>query len=244
MNRTVSVLCRAALAALVVVPVGLAAMPGGASASAKREGTVLVVSGKNIYKTLSGGELATEFSLSLPADASCGGDTMHDDWRYSTFLVPSNVDPSSLRFSMTGPFNPQHDPRISLYRTDDRPFLNKFLEPNETAGKPGKIPPFPAFYFGKLPYDYLPSGTYLMGVACNDGQGTTRTYWDTQIQVTSSSTAMSWKVLPAQPKSLPAPNRRNLVVWLGAIGGALLVLAIAIWLSPWPRRQPDEAGAS
>ena len=244
MDKTVRTICRVAVFGAVLVPFVASTLAGAASATAQRQGTVLVVSGDNIYKTLSGGELATVFSLSLPKDAACPGDTMHDDWRYSTFFIPSTVDPGSLRFSMTGPANPEQDARISLYEIVDKPFLNKFLEPNDTSGRPGTVPPFPAFYFGKLPFDYLPSGTYLMGVACSDGNGTTRTYWDTRIEVSSSPTAMSWKVLPAQPKSLPAPNRRNLVVWLGAIGGALLVLAIAIWLSPWPRRKPDEAGAS
>jgi len=231
--RRLSLVC---VAAVPLVAIGLS---GAASASATREGTVLVVSGDNIYKTLSGGELATVFSLSLPKKAACPGDTMHDDWRYSTFFIPSTVDPGSLRFSMTGPANPGHDARISLYEVVDKPFLNKFLEPNDTSGKPGTIPPFPAFYFGKLPFDYLPSGTYLMGVACSDGNGTTRTYWDTQIEVSSSASAMTWKVVADQPKVLPSANRLGLVVWLSVIGAVLLVLAIAIWVSPWPRPKPD-----
>lgn len=228
MNRRrlaiIATACAAGVGALVTIP----AVHANA---ALREGSVIVVDAGDTRKTVSRGSHATPFSIRLPEGATCPGDSMHDDWRVQTFLVPITEDPGALTYTVavTGPDGPKDDARVSLYSTEGRPYVQQLLGANTAPGQPGEIPDLPALSFKRLPVDYLPTGDYRMGVACTDFEAKTATYWDTSVRITSSADAMTWTVIAEQPQTGDSSNGRWLSVLLVVLGAGLFGLAVVIW---------------
>jgi len=216
------------VAAAVLLSLGMSATRADAAA---REGTIIVVDASDTRRVLSDGEHGTAFSIRLPDDATCPGDSMHDDWRVQTFFVPATDDPGALTYTVavTGPDGPKDDARVSLYSTEGRPYVQQLLGANAAAGQPGEIPEFPALSFRRLPIDYLPTGDYLMGVACTDAESKTGTYWDTNVHVDSSPNSMRWTVTAAQPKAGNGLGGRPLVIVLVVLGLVLVAAAVVLW---------------
>lgn len=220
LTSRVSVVSLLALAATLLFPAAFA------HAAGKREGDVVVVNALHRLKPLSEGSHDTAFSLRLPTGATCPGDSMNDDWRVQTFVIPSNEDPGALRYAVTGPEGPEHDARVSLYTTEGRPYVNQLLGANTAPGQPGQIVELPPFSFKRLPVDYLPSGTYRVGIACTDYQSVTAKYWDTLVQLTASPKAMHWTALNT-PNATSAAGIST--VWIVVIvAGAVVLLGGAV----------------
>ena len=229
------------LAVALGVAVSAVAGVGGHSAvAATRAGQVVIVSSTNLLDPIDSGSHATSFSLRLPPDSTCPGDSMNDDWRLQTFVVPSSDDPGELTYYVTGPAGPEDDARVSLYTTEGRPFVDELLGANARPGLPGEIPQFPPLSFKRLPVDYLPTGSYLLGVACTDRDGRTQKYWDTTIELTASAASMEWRVVSEQPGSLGRGSRTGLVVLFTVLGVVLLLVAIVIWRRPGSSRSDAE----
>ena len=189
-RRLPHVLVLGIMAVLVPLATGHSAV-----AAATRSGDAEVVEAANRLRPVTAGTHESPFSIRLPQGATCPGDSMNDDWRVQTFVVPSTDDPGSLRYMVTGPEGPKDDARVALYTTEGRPYVNQLLGANSAPGQPGQIIELPAMSFRRLPIDYLPTGEYRVGVACTDYQGVTAMYWDTTILIESAPDAMSWKVL-------------------------------------------------
>ena len=212
------------LLALFAVVVGLLLQgqlsAGTAVAAARRSGDAEAVQANNRLRPFTEGTHESAFSLRLPRGATCPGDSMNDDWRVQSFVVPSTDDPGSLRYMVTGPEGPENDARVAIYTSEGRPYMNQLLGANSTPGQPGQIIESPSFSFKRLPIDYLPSGEYRMGVACTDGKGATAQYWDTLISIESSPTTMQWKVLQ-KAENL---DKRSNTLWIVLAVVCVLVL--------------------
>lgn len=198
---------------------------------ATREGAAVVVDAADTRKSVSAGDHDTAFTLRLPTGATCPGDSMNDDWRVQTFVIPATDDPGMLTYTVavTGPDGPKDDARVALYSTEGRPYVHQMLGANAEPGHPGEIPMLPAFSFKRLPIDYLPTGEYLMGVACTDYASATQTYWATSIHINSSPTAMTWTVTAEQPASSGGSGSTFAVVLLVVLGAGLLGVAVVLW---------------
>jgi hypothetical protein len=195
-----------------------AALPEG---SPRDAGDVVIVDGSG--QPLTGAGSATIFSLRLPADATCPGDSMHDQWRIQSFLVPSTVDVGSLAYNVIGP---EGDAQFALYTTADRPFTDQNLLPNSEAGALGIIPALPTFYFTRFPVGILPAGTYRAGIACTFFRETA-TYWDIELVVTATPddepAQFVWNVAgtpkPFEPSS---GNSSDTLMLLSVLGGCVV----------------------
>jgi len=211
-------------ALLVVLAAGT--QPSDAASDA---GQVVVVSATDLRNPIESGEHTTTFTIRVPDGAECPGDSMNDDWRLQTFFVPSSDDPAELTYYVTGPAGPEDDRRVSLYTADGRPYVDELLPANDRPGLPAEIPTFPPMSFKRLPVDYLPTGSYLLGVACTDRAGRTQRYWDTSVDVLSGPGIMQWRVTAAQPNSPGSSTRLWSVPVLVVAGVLLLLVAIVLW---------------
>ena len=191
------------------------ALPEG---SPSDKGDVVIVDGSG--QPLTGAGSATIFSLRLPAGAACPGDSMHDQWRVQSFLVPTTVDIGTLEYNVIGP---EGDAQFALYTTADRPFTDQNLLPNAESGAPGIIAGLPTFYFAKFPVGILPAGTYRAGIACTLFRETA-IYWDTELVVTTSPddepAQFVWSLAGTPPNLDPSSEESSsswmLVIALGA----------------------------
>jgi hypothetical protein len=129
---------------------------------------------------VSEGQGATTFAVELPSGSSCPGDSLHDQWRVMTFVVPSDVDPARLTYNSIGP---EGDGFYALYGLDTNPLVEVLTAANDAPGLPGLILGLPAASFEIFPPGTLPDGQYKVGVACTYFDDTAL-YWDTEIAVT------------------------------------------------------------
>ena len=105
-----------AVMATLVLQMQFAARP--ASAAASRSGDAEAVQANNRLRPFTEGTHESAFSLRLPRGATCPGDSMNDDWRVQSFVVPSTDDPGALRYMVTGPEGPENDARVAIYTSN------------------------------------------------------------------------------------------------------------------------------
>ena len=96
-----------------------------------------------------------------------------------TFVVPSEIDPGTLRYNSIGP---EGDGLYALYGLDTNPITAVLTGPNGAPGLPGLIIGLRAASFEIFPPGTLSDGTYKVGVACTYF-GDTASFWDTLIEV-------------------------------------------------------------
>lgn len=214
---------------MTCAPLATFALGARPSDAASDAGQVVVVSATDVRNPIEFGEHTTTFAIRVPDGAQCPGDSMNDDWRLQTFFVPSSDDPAELTYFVTGPAGPEDDRRISLYTAEGRPYVDELLPANDRPGLPAEIPAFPPMSFKRLPVDYLPSGSYLLGVACTDRAGKTQRYWDTSVEVLSGPGTMQWRITAPQPKALGSSTQPWLVPVLVVAGVLLFVAAVVLW---------------
>lgn len=168
-------------AATIAVAVTLLLMPGTVGAQSVDEpvdlGEVTIVNEKR--EAIGEGGGTTVFGLQLPSGASCPGDSRNDQWRVQTFVVPSEIDPGTLRYNSIGP---EGDGLYALYGLDTNPITAVLTGPNGAPGLPGLIIGLRAASFEIFPPGTLSDGTYKVGVACTYF-GDTASFWDTLIEV-------------------------------------------------------------
>lgn len=215
-----------------------------ASAQAVDAGDAVVVEPADTSQPLERGGSATPFTLRLPTDASCPGDSAHDDYRIQTFIVPAADDPATLEFESTKPVG---DGRWALYQTDTRPFVQGLTEMNEGPGEPGRIGGLPVFTFAVYPPDLFEDGDYRIGVACTL-YGELELFWDTEIvlanDVEDEPGQLRWHVAGAAASTSEATPNRTLALALAGVGAAAAVGAVYLRRSdrtapsPLPEEQP------
>ena len=133
-------------------------------------------------RSLTHGRSATEFTLHLPQDAACPGDSAIDQWRVQSFIVPATEDPGTLKYGVIGP---EGNAQFALYELNTRPFVNILTRPNVGPGEPGMISLIPTLGFAVFPPGTLPDGRYRIGIACTYFRETAK-FWDTEIVITAS----------------------------------------------------------
>ena len=176
------------LAAAITLAAGVSA-PAFASVDAPVDaGDVVVIDGTDRLREVGKGGSEALFSLRLPDAATCPGDSLHDQWRVQSFMVPSDVDVTSLTYGVIGPEGEQH---YALYDERTKPFVNELTRANEVAGQPGFIGDIPVFSFALFPVGTVAPGTYRVGLACTLQRETAK-YWDAEI------------VIEADPSDQPA----------------------------------------
>jgi hypothetical protein len=225
---------RRALAAALLW-LGVAAAPVSPAFAADDLGEVVILDEQG--EVFSNGASATAFALRLPADATCPGDSMHDQWRVQSFVVPTGVDIGSLKYGVIGP---EGEHQWALFGVDTRPIAQRLTPPNATAGQPAQLGAFGLLSFGVLSPGMLPGGTYRLGIACTLF-GETAHYWDTEIVVEDRSADLpagfTWR-LPESPSYVaPEPS----FPWMRTAGAVLLVLGplLALFLIRRSRSVPN-----
>jgi hypothetical protein len=208
----------------------LIAMPNGVSASVRSPvdaGGVLLVD-PDTGSPLSSGDSNSVFTLALPPDASCPGDSANDDWRVQTFLVPANDDPGSLRY---GIIRADGDGRFAIYTVDTQPYVHALTGQNPAPGMPGMIRRIPPLSFAVFPAGTLEMQSYRIGVACTLYRETAK-YWDAEIVLAAAPEVQPgefrWQVVGAQPihGDDNAPSIVLLIVALAA--GAVVAVTVVI----------------
>lgn len=195
-------------------------------------GDVVVVDASNPLKELDHGGSATKFTLRLPADASCPGDSENDQWRVQSFLVPATDDPGALHY---GEIAPEGDGLWALYSLDTHAFVHILTLANSQPGLPGRIETLPAFSFVLFPPGTLPDGHYRLGIACTLFRATAK-YWDTELILTTSPDdqpgQLVWRVAGANAdaprSSAGSSDGRWAVVGVGVLGVAALIFVLRL----------------
>lgn len=191
-------------------------------------GELLLVSPANRDAVVAEGASATPFALRLPDGASCPGDSMHDDWRVSSFFTPVAVDPTTLQFTVN---DPEGEGNWAMYDVDTSPYVDQLLLANEVAGEPGLVGDTPPLSFGVFHPGLLADGEYRIGIACTYIPRRMDRYWDTVIVVTNDATdepgGFRWRLadssVGAQLAAAPddGPPRALVVALVAGAAGAL-----------------------
>lgn len=168
------------------------------------------------------GDPDTAFSLAVPQGTSCPGDSMHDQWRVQTFMVPSDVDLGNLSYGVIGP---EGEHQYALFGADPsaRSYANILTQANAFPGQPGLIDVLVPFNFAIVASESLPSGSYRIGFACTYF-GSTATYWDTEVVVTNAG-SFRWRLASA-----PASVTNTTESSTGWITGAVLAGSLAFFV--------------
>ncbi len=149
-----------------------------------RAGDAIPINPATLAAIPSGGS-ATAWTLRLPAQAACSGDTANQGYHVYSFLVPTSVDPSTLTF------NPSTGPSSGFPLVDTTG--SAYLAAN-TATTTGQVIQIPNFNFNlfattdqggtKIP---TPPGNYRYGIACANTNGQADKYWDREVSFTASN---------------------------------------------------------
>jgi hypothetical protein len=188
--RGAAVLLAAAVAAATT------ALPVSASVDAPVDaGDVVVIDGNDRQQEVGRGGSAAVFSLRLPDAATCPGDSLHDQWRVQSFMVPADVDVTTLQYGVIGPEGEQH---YALYDERTKPFVNELTRANEVAGQPGFIGDVPLFSLALFPVGTVAPGTYRIGLACTLHRETAK-FWDAEIVIEADQSdqpaQLTWSVV-------------------------------------------------
>jgi hypothetical protein len=198
----------------VAVTVLLVATP--ATASAATAGTATIIQPDTLAALDSGGA-ATPYGVSLPAGASCPGDTAHQGYHVYSYLVPKGHLPTEVSFKKEVP--------SKWYGFIAYGDYYGAVNTAEDTGQVMGLPEFSWLRYSSYLGDLFPHGTtkatWEGGIACTNTDGVVTNYWNSQIVFTKSSSdpgGFTWRVV-ANP---PLPSSRS---WLTA-GITLLALAV------------------
>lgn len=202
-------------------------------------GEVIPIDPAERTSALAGGVSATQFELQLPADASCPGDSLHDQWRVQSFIIPVAGDPGAIAYGVNGP---EGKNQYALYELNTSPYTDILTRANSTAGAPGAVNAVPALSFAVFPPGTLPTGRYRMGIACTFFRETAQ-YWDTEVDLTATPDdepgQMIWRLVdPPANATLAGAADEDSTSWMlpAAAGTTVVALAGAFW---WrSRRRP------
>lgn len=141
---------------------------------------------------LQSGNSATTFTLRLPANAACPGDSANAGWRFQTYMVSGAIDPATLEFGSSGPTGPSTGTYATfkqpLYTTSFSPIVNRNTADAASANGPGPILGIPDMNFEVHNPGDVPTGVYNLGIACTLG-GASATqmsnFWNVQMTITA-----------------------------------------------------------
>ncbi len=224
---------------------------------------LLVVDGAG--ERLDSGGGTTPFSVELEGEDECPGDSQTDQFRIDSYLVPIDVDPSTLRYAAQGPlpgaFRTYEGFHMPLHKLSTDPYAAELTLRALQPGGPGPIPEIPdlsfAVYVPTLGIDDwaggVPSGEYRLGVACTFAARITN-LWETTIQIEQDPAdepiGITWTVTGPQPADLETAGgaeddggSNGPVYVLLAFGGVMAAAAAVLFA--WARRsRPAEETAA
>lgn len=220
---------------LAVTPLGTTTETG-ASVSV---GPELITRPGQLTALTSGGS-ATAYGVSLPAGASCPGDSAHQGYHVFSYLVPVGVSPTVVSFKTGVPS------RYFGYIADGSYFgaVNTAQQTGQILGLP------PRFTWSRLtPQDLFTTGStsavWEGGIACADTHGTVTSYWNSAVRFSVSSSdpgGFTWTVMHNPTPPVSTASRTPL--WgIGLLGLAAVSAAVFV-LSRRSRRRPSLDPAS
>ncbi len=201
---------RLGLTALVLPAAASAVLgvtPGSTSAGASTLDGVATKASPGTSRYLDSGGPKTEFTVSLPAQAACSGDSQSDGYRVFSYLVEPSVNITTVTFHGGLPDSSAHE--YGLVEADGTYWGDKNTAP--TTGQVIDVPN--DFEWGLLVGDdgvalhtllYQDGdtrGVWEAGIACTIGTGPVTDYWNTQVTFTASSSQpnhFSWSAVPGQ----------------------------------------------
>jgi hypothetical protein len=150
----------------------------------------------------SGGSTAS-FTVQLPANAACSGDTATDGYHFYSYLVPEGTDVTTLLFTGSAP------PSQSFGFVSD---IGQYYGPANTAPTTGQIVGIPDFEWAPLVTDDgltvsqlttsgTTPGTWEAGLLCSNSNtgGTVTDNWNTVVNFTASTSDPNGFVWTATP---------------------------------------------
>lgn len=211
----------------------LAAAPAGASTLG---GTATITNPSNSQPLLSGGS-ATTFTVGLPAQAACTGDTANGGYHVYSYLVQAGTDVTTLSISGGIPsqgyglFN-----SVGYYGP-----ANTAINTGQIVGIPTNFSWAPLTQFltpSQLLYSGGNSGVWEAGLLCANSAGTLTDYWNTEVtfsKAPADPNGFTWAAVPGlgtQGPEVPLP------VLLPLIGGGAALVVLALRRRARGRMQP------
>ncbi|MGA2519559.1 MAG: hypothetical protein ABSG81_01925 [Acidimicrobiales bacterium] len=209
-------------AALAGAAVALGAAPAYASTL---NGTATITDPS--LNPISSGGSTTQFSVALPANAACTGDTATGGYHVYSYLVPSGTAITGITFTS--------HPSEGLGLVND---TGVYYGPANTAINTGQIISIPTNFewapllsdglsLSQLLYTGGTSGVWEAGLACANSSGVLTDYWNVEVTFTSSQTdgnGFVWSVGP--PASTP-----EVPVAAALPAAGLVIFGGSFWLS-------------
>ena len=152
------------------------------------DGNATIANPNGLAQIPSGGS-TTQFTVSLPANAACDGDTASHGYHVFSYLIPEGTDPTWESFKTGLP---------SIY-SGLVTATGKYYGAATTAANTGQIISIPTnLEFAPLLNRGLPlnsllysngntSGVWEAGIACANSSGVVTDYWNTEVTFTSSN---------------------------------------------------------
>jgi hypothetical protein len=178
-------------------PIAVAASSGGIA--------VLAPPGDTVTRPLSSGVSTTLFTVALPADASCAGDTAHQGYHVYSYLVKSGTDLDEVHFAEQpstgyGLFDTAHEyygPADTALRTGEITEIpNDFEWGSMLTSSGGTVPLSALLYSGS-------SGVWETGVLCANTNGVPTNDWNAQITFTAAGAGPDGFTWSASPEAYP-----------------------------------------
>jgi hypothetical protein len=170
-------------AGLLVAGGSLCLFLGTAASAATVNGVATIWDPVNNVALASGGSAST-FTVQLPANAACSGDTATDGYHVYSYLVPEGVNVTTLDFVGSAP------PSQSFGFVSD---IGTYYGPANTAPTTGEVISIPDFEWAPLVTD-----AGLLCANSNTG-GTVTDNWNTQVTFTANSSdpnGFVWSAVP------------------------------------------------
>ncbi len=157
------------------------------------------------------GTSTTQFTVSLPASASCDGDTASSGYHVYSYLVPGGANISSLTFESfpSGGYG-----FVTPSGTYFGP-INTAIGSGQVNSVPGDLEFGPLVSADGIPKSTLlysgsgntASGVWEAGLACANGSGVLTDNWNTEVTFVASSSdpnGFVWSAVPGPSGSAPA----------------------------------------
>jgi hypothetical protein len=189
-----------AVAVLLAGPAVLMVAGTGTASASTLNGVATTATPSNDAFLASGGS-DTEYTVTLPADSDCTGDTAHDGYHVWSYLVQPSVNISSLTFT-------DGEPSQGLGLFDS---TGTYYGPADTADTTGEVIDIPnnlewgpvvssnSLLSTLLYQDSGTSGLWEGGIACANTSGALTDNWNFQITFTKSTSdpnGFTWSVVP------------------------------------------------
>jgi hypothetical protein len=196
-------------AGAAVLVVGAMALSGltlaTTQALASVTGAVATLANPSSLQPLESGSSTTSFTVTLPANAACAGDTASGGYHVYSYLIPRHTDPSSVTFvnfpsagyglvDNTGTYYGRANTAITTGQVVGIP--NDFQWGPLVTTDGGSVTLSQLLYSGS-------SGVWEGGLACANSGGAVTNYWNTEVTFTASSgdpNGFTWAATPGGPQ--------------------------------------------